>query len=191
MKTTNDILETLKQYRQSRTWYQKLHSWFRHYFIRKIRNIKWWFLHRTIHKLHIINTGLPPGYYDTDTLLVAVMYKLFETHIVKERDGLVGLQDDITYWELEIAQLEKDIELQKLQNEDLQYSLDELKMSKIVLDERHTLMYLYNWLKVDRPKLQASIELVDDRWYELEQELYKKDTEMLKLLVEIRGHLWT
>lgn len=50
-------------------------------------NIKWWFLHRfhPKHRYHIINTGLGPGWRDTDVLMEHLIVKLFIDFIEKEK----------------------------------------------------------------------------------------------------------
>lgn len=41
-------------------------------------NAKWWLLHRfhPSHRYHIINTGLPPGWYDRDVIIAVLIKKV-------------------------------------------------------------------------------------------------------------------
>lgn len=42
------------------------------YYLYRLNNIKWWFLHRLHpkHRYHIVKTDLKPGYYDSDTRIL-------------------------------------------------------------------------------------------------------------------------
>ena len=46
----------------------------------KLSRAKWWLLHRLHprHRYHVVHTGLPPGYYDSDTLILHAVFQQFE-----------------------------------------------------------------------------------------------------------------
>ena len=50
---------------------------------RKWNTAKWWLLHRfhPKYRYHIINTGLKPGYYDEDQLILNACFAMLERYI--------------------------------------------------------------------------------------------------------------
>ena len=51
----------------------------------------------------------------------------------------------------------------------------------------------YDWIKVDRLEIVKKLETIEDwREYErVENELYDKDSEVMRIIIEQRGYLWT
>lgn len=47
----------------------------------KMSVIKWWILHRTTHRYHIIKTGLTPDYHDIDTLMLHGNFNLLVDYV--------------------------------------------------------------------------------------------------------------
>lgn len=56
-------------------------------FFRFLRNTKWWFLHRTFYRFHVLNLKLEPGYYDIDIRLLYACFSLLEDFMEKEKPG--------------------------------------------------------------------------------------------------------
>jgi len=52
---------------------------------RTFSNIRSWFRFRFLERMHIINTGLKPDYYDTDTLLLHGMFNLLKNFVEIEK----------------------------------------------------------------------------------------------------------
>lgn len=67
---------------------------------RKIRDMKWWVLHRYSrrHRYNIIETGLPPGYYDIDVLMLHGMFSLLRRYIEDEMGGVEEVERLIKHW---------------------------------------------------------------------------------------------
>ncbi len=69
-----------------RYWIQeKVSLWFRVKWMR-IKDVKWWFLHRfhPKHRYNVVDTGLPPGYYDVDTLMLHSVFNLFHEFMKRQ-----------------------------------------------------------------------------------------------------------
>lgn len=60
------------------------------YFINRIIDVKWWFLHRfhPKYRYHVIKTDLKPRYYDTDTRILYNCFKLLNDFIEHEADSI-------------------------------------------------------------------------------------------------------
>jgi len=52
---------------------------------RTFSNIRRWFRFRFLERMHIINTGLKPDYYDTDTLILHGMFNLLKNFVEIEK----------------------------------------------------------------------------------------------------------
>ena len=48
---------------------------------RLINSCYYWVRHRTIDKYHVIDTGLPPGYYEKDCQMLHGMFNLLVDHV--------------------------------------------------------------------------------------------------------------
>jgi len=149
------------------------------YIFHMFSNAKWWLLYRTICRFHIIKTGLKPGYYDTDTLLEEAMYSLLVKFVEKESGGISGVKNTIKYYA--DTKIEYDVE----SNTFLATDAENRKRLYESIEK------IYTWYKVDRPALYAKVIEKGICGYQTEEGIFAKDTEMLKILVEIRGTLWT
>ena len=145
-------------------------------FLRRLRDIKWWVLHRTLCRFHTVKTGLKPGYYDADTRLVEAMYFLLKEFVEVEKGGIEGVRNTIKWTEEEQA------------NDQVFFTPDRAEELRKIWQSVES---IYLWCTDGRPKMQAEMDLRNKDWYEVEQKMDAKDTEMLKLLVEVRGCLWT
>lgn len=161
---------------------------------RQLSDLKWWFYHRfhPRHRYNIVKTGLPPGYYDTDTVLLHAMFSLLIRHIDIEREGIIGVKSSLKYWKKEFQDYLELVE-KNLPNP---YGFG-AEFYKDYINFYQSLESLYNWWTLERPAFEKKMEIVlhKDKEYkeyiDLEKEMIDKDTEMLKLLVEIRQGLWT
>jgi hypothetical protein len=64
----------------------------------------------------------------------------------------------------------------------------ELKKKKKIIEKA------YKYFKKERPKLEREMDaswIYSDKGDKMESELFEKDTEILKSIIEIRGTLWT
>lgn len=51
---------------------------------RRLSDIKYWFLYRTTHKYHIIDSGLPPGYHSIDNLMLNANFNMLKDFVEVE-----------------------------------------------------------------------------------------------------------
>lgn len=128
----------------------------------RLRELKWYFLHRTIHRFHIVDTGLPPGYYDTDFLVLHSSFNLLKIFVEKERGGVESLD----YWQKTKASKQ---------------GCTQKELTRLRADDKE-LKELYLWWTRERPKRNG---------FELDEKHYNEDTDMLCRLMKIRHRLWT
>ena len=53
--------------------------------------------------------------------------------------------------------------------------------------------HCYDWIKVDRLEIVKKLETIED-WREYEQvenELYEEDSEVMRIIIQQRGYMWT
>ena len=64
---------------------------------RFFRDIKCWFLYRfhPKHRYNLVDTGLPPGYYDKDYLMLHACFHLLKTFVEGELGGI----EKLDYWD--------------------------------------------------------------------------------------------
>lgn len=138
-----------------------------------LSRMKWWFLHRTFNRFHIVDTNLCPGYYDMDTRLEGAMESLFVEYIEKEL-GIKNLQsfdEQIVYYDSDDA---KEAYLGREAEEKAYF----VKLKEV-----------YTWYTID--KVRQKEEIYKNYSWEKEEEIYNKDTEVMKFIVENRGRMWT
>jgi hypothetical protein len=128
-----------------------------------LTDIKWWILHRIwpSNKYHIVNTGLPPGYYDADTRLLHSCFSIL-----------------CDYYEREAPSIDWPGSYQS--------------------DTYDIITEIYNYWKVERPKLEErpirEVDKYDEYCKELcrrEKELYETDQKYLHKIIDIMYCLWS
>lgn len=74
-------------------------------------NMYWWVRHRTTDKYHVLETGLPPGYYDPDTRIINAVFlqaKKFMEHTEAavdwnadsdHADAWAKMEAAVTWWD--------------------------------------------------------------------------------------------
>jgi hypothetical protein len=66
------------------------------------RKVYYWFQHRfnPRHRYNVVKTGLPPGYYDKDTLMLYACFNLLRLYFVQERpDQCINWSSRQEIWE--------------------------------------------------------------------------------------------
>jgi hypothetical protein len=53
--------------------------------LRVLRDLSWWVRHRTTNRHHVLNLGLKPGWWDTDTKLLHASFTLLEDYVELEK----------------------------------------------------------------------------------------------------------
>lgn len=186
-----------------------LYSW---WLRSNIRDAYWWVRHRIDpnHRYHVLPTGLKPGYYDIDTLMLHGCMKLLERYVEDEREG----EDKLQAWADELLD----------PNQQDVFSSKEWCMESGKKEQEA--LTIYRWWKYQWPEDNKhhdellTICFGDDTWFEeipdehggicwkekqhTPEKLYNKDwldalvekiqrdeQEMLIRLVKIRESLWT
>jgi hypothetical protein len=177
----------------------------------RVRNIYWWVRHRVdpSHRYHVVRTGLKPGYYDVDTLMLHSCMALLCRYVEHEREGEESLQK----WIDELIEMSQDpeeqwpegcIESYKKEMEALtiyrwwKYQLPyDKKCEEYLLNLCYSGEMFHRELQEDgtvkvtrippTPEEQFNLD-----WHEaLEYKIEHDEQEMLHRLIEIRGCLWT
>ena len=130
------------------------------------KDLKWWFLHRTTHRYHVVSTGLSPGYYDTDHLMLHACFNLLKDFVEKELNGVKSLE----YW-AGVSDWKKAGFHSKKELTRLQQKYKECKD-------------LYLWWTTIRSNRKPG-------GWEKEIEDNKEDEKMLIRLMKVRQTLWT
>ena len=148
---------------------------------RFIANKIYWFKCAFIYKFNIIDTGLSTGYHDPDKIMLHGMMAILCDFIERENGGEEDIKNQIDSLEDLIAEDEKFFESGSKQ-----------------ADTLIEIYAIYHWWKYERPKVEKEIDEICTDYMKnaknirkLEEELFKKDQEMLHRLIEVRPSLWT
>jgi len=138
---------------------------------RRIKDIKWWFLHRfhPKHRYHVLKyRNVEPGWYDIDYRMLHACFDLFLDFIEKE-DGLETLKYQYTYLE------EEEVTYFTTQEKEEMH-----KRNKEIYEEA---VYLYNWwtkiYPINKDEIYCNNFAYDD------------ETEHLIRLIKLRKYFWT
>ena len=161
-----------------------------------------WVKYRTTRRMHIVKTGLEPGYYDADTRMLHVNFNLLKDFVEVEKAhmfNVFGSNDTLKLNDKDagVAYLEWEMGLSKEEG-----GKDQAKNAKEIYE-------LYTWWVIERPNRIDPMSLVNDTdilestsdvdTYEkkygkvdkLEEKHRKEDEKMLTRLVKVRNALWT
>lgn len=159
--------------------------------LRCVRDALWAVRHRVDprHRYHMVNTGLAPGYYDTDERILHACMSLLVAYVERECGGEEAMQK----W------------TDELRSEPDPYAPAGAVNSQA--DRQEETLAIYRWWKVQRP---ADRQREDDwmmeiwggstgsrdpeerqRYRDFEQANEDRDQEMLHRLIEVRRSLWT
>lgn len=151
----------------------------------RVSDAKWWLLHRFHpgHRYNVIRTGLKPGYYDVDELMLHGCMELLRRYVENERGGLASLK--------------------KIAADNREEGEDFLAGA----EKEEEAAAIYEWWTARRPEDEAALHdhimarfdaakygpdrMPGKRCGEFEQELSDREDEMLARLVKIRRSLWT
>lgn len=148
-----------------------------------------WVLYRTHprHKFHLVDTGLKPGYYDQDILILHACMSLLGNYI-KWHGGLEDLD-----------RFSRDLRAHPDQN-----APEGLDASQA--DQQDEATAIYRWWTIERPQAHAAhkqdgmrvfgreskpLPGEADAYHNQDLALDAKDQEMLHRLIDIRPGLWT
>ena len=109
-----------------------------------------------------------------------------------DKDGLL----EICIFESLVHYVEKEKglrDIDELYKEELEKGYVTQETVDLIKSREELLKHCYDWIKVDRVEIQKLLDSIEDwREYErIEQELYNEDSEVMKIIIEQRGYLWT
>lgn len=192
-------------------WYWYAFIWPVYRVGRSIRDGIWWLRYRIDprHRYHMINTHLPPRYYDIDTLMLHGMFSLLRRYVEDERGGveetegfgrdlLAGGPQDFMH-EVEAAQGGKEMEaaalyrwwtetypaMEKRRNELMRLLYGRRRRTSFTKVEDGELYQMH--VSADEGEEIAWRKELD----EIEERIDREEQEMLHRLVDIRRSLWT
>lgn len=156
-------------------------------------DLSWWVKHRLMptHQYHIIRTGLKPGYYDTDEVMLHGCFALLVMFIEKEKGGLenfveeVGLNnyeqeaiDLYTWWKEERISDAARYEVLLLEL----FGNDRMEFKSIEGSEFCDVVF---------KEFTEAEELKKIELRKLEEKIQDDEQAMLHRLINIRRNLWT
>ena len=159
------------------------------------------------HQYHLVRTGLKPGYYDADYLMLHACFALLCRYVEDENDGLEAIErwgaelmtepDTNAPEGLQASQGARESEAAAL------YRWWKEKRPADIAERGRLVSHLYGRpysLKKDENGM--SVYSTDQEWteedgalrkvlWELEETIDREEQEMLHRLIDIRGGLWT
>ena len=167
-------------------------------FFKKLHDFKYELMYRFIpkHQYNIIRTGLKPGYYDIDHVMLHGMMALLVSYVEREQGGEKKFADHIKSHVKEGYPADYDqeaLDIYRWWKYEYTYSWDNYYKCL-----RETYSRKAKWKEL--PNGNYSLEdvgvnpaatLSPEALHKLEEDLYDKEQEMLYRLVTIRRCLWT
>lgn len=191
-------------------------EWWRRFIIRPLwrvgnmgHNARRWLAYRLHpkHRYHLIDSGLPPGYYDVDTLILNGCFSLLCRYVEIEHGGADVLSEWATKLKTEpdknapegwqAAQGEREGEAVRL------YRWWKFEKPAEQAEYDRMLNHLYGRKRSTKPDANGqSVWSVDEPWTDadkvmhdqmraLKEKMAGDEQAMLKRLIDIRGSLWT
>lgn len=153
----------------------------------KINNAWWWILYRIHpkHRYHMVNTGLKPGYYDPDILLIYSTFNILH-EFVKE-----CIENPIVDWE---AEEESKRIWEELITIDTWWTFDRPEREN-QFEQKHPFpdvdrLDIFDKEKQNDPKVKEYRKALD-LYSKAKEEWHKEDEEYLIRLIKVRRYLWT
>jgi hypothetical protein len=115
-------------------------------FYDRLNHLYWWIRHRTINVYHKIDTGLEPGYYDLEILMLYSCFKLLESFVEEEYDGVKDVEKRIKDLGLWLEEELKDIPEE--------HRAGHIEANNRQADNLKEALALYKWWKEVYPKYE-------------------------------------
>ncbi len=177
---------------------------------RRLHDIIWWFRHRFVPRtrFHVVDTGLPYGWYDVDTRILHASFELLCGCIEKERLLETTVFDRSTTVE-ETGEDRTDVEGPKAEREiralyhwwrhlrpirDQFDPLDIAEAAGLVRSDHTTVEQpdgTFLWVNDGTEAEQAAYRIKLKEWADWEHGCYEEDTANLIRLMRVRSYLWT
>ncbi len=120
-----------------------------------------------------LTNKLKGTWMDKDALLEICLFESL-VHYVEEERGLRDNLDELFKEEIEKGHV-------------TQETVDLIKTREGLLKQ------CYDWIKVGRSEIVKILDTIEDRkeYEKIEKELYDEDSEVMRIIIEQRGYLWT
>jgi len=162
-----------------------------------------WVRFRTSRRYHIVNTGMEPGYYDTDTRMLHVNFNLLVDFVEIEKAWMNIWSDGFKYSKL--PWFDRKFRRFRSPEDGIAYLNWEIEQTSCPGQSKaaKTILEIYTWWKETRPNrpdpyVEANYyevfkdDLVEvQRVRKIEAKYDKEDEQMLIRLIKIRQFLWT
>jgi len=149
-----------------------------------------WYIEHYIKKTNYIRTNLSIGYYDKPVLIEDGLFSLVEDFISKDGEDAFryGEEEDIREIIIDILHFYRvrKPEVEKEQEELLHELYGDTTWEFIEKDKRKVMTRKHSNKYTEKER-----DEMFNKHTELEEELEKETTEMLKKCIEIRHYLWT
>lgn len=150
----------------------------------RLDNLKWWFLHRTVDKYHVVDTGLEPGYYDVPERMLHACFQLLVDYVEKEQPNEITEWDSVTEHSDYAKEIKELYEWWKNRN-DLAKEWDKLHSEFPAIN-----VFNRKDKCIDKEML-AEYEKRVDIILKMENEERKRENTNLIRLIKIKDYLWT
>jgi hypothetical protein len=141
--------------------------------MRRLSDIKWWFKYRLMkkHRYHIVDTGLKPGYYDCDTILLNAAMAVLVDHVENEAHGCdkigeAGLQSYIEFYE-KLCDPKNWEPWERKQSKKIKQQCIEHRVNDT--NALKEILAIYKWWKYYRTIEHMSLEQERDEFYKTER----------------------
>jgi hypothetical protein len=121
-----------------------------------------------------LTNKLKGTWMDKDALLEICLFESLVHYVEEEERGLRDNLDELFKEELEKGHV-------------TQETVDLIKTREGLLKQ------CYDWIKVGRSEIVKILDTIEDRkeYEKIEKELYDEDSEVMRIIIEQRGYLWT
>jgi len=152
----------------------------------KLRDAMWYILHRIHpkHRYHMVDSGLKPGYYDPDTLMMHSAFKLLSDFINS------SIKDQIIDWDADESHQKAWIELMALNT----WWVYERPDREDKFDRTHEWpdiepLSVFDKETQNDPNV-IQYRKISEQYSEAREKWHKEDEEMFIRLIKIRRYLW-
>lgn len=178
----------------------------------RLDRIQDWFLYRLHpkHRYHLVDTGLEPGYYDADELMLHACFSLLCRYVERGMGGDIRLEhwaetlksepdkNAPAGWQVQQGELESEAVVLyrwwkvkrpadiKRKEELLHHLYSGRRGAELFVDDEETGLKRYQ-----PPKWEDSEDAMHAEMRALEETIDREEQEMLHRLIDIRGGLWT
>jgi hypothetical protein len=165
---------------------------------RQLVDAKWWLFHRVhpAHRYHVVKTGLKPGYYDVDTLMLHSSFQLLCRYVEQEMGGVAAMEKNIAELRREGSEPGGETRIACAERESEALALYRWWKFEKPAEEKHRDGLCRQLHSNERENMRTSTLSLNKRSLRrecraLEEKIDADEQKMLHRLIEIRRSLWT